>query len=1322
MEKKYRNRLPFALTTILLSAATTAYATQDQDGDGLSDEFELAHGLDPNSFDSDVDGLSDYSQYKHLLFDDPIMLNSVSTQVPDAPDVDGDGLHNFLETYGFYIVDGEPASVPRHIPADNWNADKQDPTEFEGVRVFELALNRLEQDGRARLDPNEPDTYLVNLEGAKNAIVDAFANAGLSPTSTAIEGSTREHGSAANIIQSLLEYPRINPVDAQGEPLPVFVTDPDRASSDLDPFTDYDEAMGIFNGGRPEAPADHPLFAAAPEIQVDLESFEVIFVEQNRNTLGESNSELKGKTLRKSRSHSHGLSIGLKVEWGVSPDLLKKSVEVKQDNSVSFGSATTLEQRNTFSTYIQNSTNTQSDCFAKLDMNLLIKNAGYATASNITLAFNVYLGNSDLPWETLVVDSSNISNLTLTPGESRDYAVAHSDQTCLTIDETNYLAQGGTISIETVVADATVDFYDDSKKLVVSGGSWQTYNNLIKKNLAKLHLDVNAEGGKQINHTLYYYTPGETSSNLRLTVEEALATAFTPTACDASLNENTRCFLTHEGDLMNLGPNTYLDVVFFNNQGISIDDKEMRAKYSQLPPVDNNDPFAKILPVRSAISIINNDYEVPQFTHIELINLLQSEVGGSNGIEVRATVNDFFGVADVFFCFNEGHCQSMQNIYGESDIAPHSGLFSISLPEYSLTGNEFVKAINNIGNESPNQTPEALFMSMHGSLANIVDDYFAHFEILQARVDALSALQTNNASHYESLINSGYLTETGLAQAHLNALKGALEASRSACNVSLGEDIHSIIENFQSQRDACLSQINAVSSAVESREVKIFDINALPANYLNDRYIGRTKAGRDRGTGNFGANNSRDCRLGDNQYAVGIGMGKKNDKSTGVYIQLHYLEYDPVSRSLSALSQKDCGSDFYERETILDFNQDELEAELILDVGAELKDNITAINGKGARWINRLCVSYRKFNFSKGEWIGERKFRCDNSGTSQSISGEARTGLDLKNNDSYVLKGLTVYHSESKTVSNIKEMFGEHAELRANPNDRPLESLSEFGQYHIVNDATGEFLTVMTSSAESAALGMDTLRFDDSQIWTVERLNDREVMLVPQAFPEGAFTKNPTLSPSVAALGNEAAPQFDFNKRLIMRKQNATANSPYLIQSVVDHSYLAYSDDQLNWKNVTSFTTQPGREQQWILLPVTNTPEVQSKESVTFTVNQSTPSPYLFNACQIFELGGEYHIEKVKVITSQSSINKSHRLVFLNETDHFSKFLYPPNTSANFTGNLGALSNRSERIEICNGFVLTPPGSTNWPGSLNDSSWLEYNRVNSIEVTAVPAD
>ncbi len=66
----------------------------DSDGDGLLDEEEKEFGIDPNSYDTDSDRLSDYDEVKKWKTD------------PNNPDTDGDGYLDGQEVESGYDPNG----------------------------------------------------------------------------------------------------------------------------------------------------------------------------------------------------------------------------------------------------------------------------------------------------------------------------------------------------------------------------------------------------------------------------------------------------------------------------------------------------------------------------------------------------------------------------------------------------------------------------------------------------------------------------------------------------------------------------------------------------------------------------------------------------------------------------------------------------------------------------------------------------------------------------------------------------------------------------------------------------------------------------------------------------------------------------------------------------------------------------------------------------------------------------------------------------------------------------------------------------------------
>lgn len=131
--------LPLLFAGLVFVGPMQAAAKADLDKDGMPDEWEAAHGLDPKSNDSkadkDGDGLSNLQEYK-------LGLN------PGNPDTDGDGLYD-----GDELTLGRDPKVP--------SPDKIPPTAPTGLRVVKAKSDSISLTWKAAKDDLKVSGYLV---------------------------------------------------------------------------------------------------------------------------------------------------------------------------------------------------------------------------------------------------------------------------------------------------------------------------------------------------------------------------------------------------------------------------------------------------------------------------------------------------------------------------------------------------------------------------------------------------------------------------------------------------------------------------------------------------------------------------------------------------------------------------------------------------------------------------------------------------------------------------------------------------------------------------------------------------------------------------------------------------------------------------------------------------------------------------------------------------------------------------------------------------------------------------------------------------------
>ena len=117
---------------------------RDSDGDGLSDDYEIALGFDPNDFDMDDDGISDLMEQQ--MWEDLKNLDEIPDSMEDLydceGDLDGDGITNCMDP----DADGDGFS------------DQEEMMDSDGDGIPDMYEDMIDH-----LDPNNPDSEGVGI-------------------------------------------------------------------------------------------------------------------------------------------------------------------------------------------------------------------------------------------------------------------------------------------------------------------------------------------------------------------------------------------------------------------------------------------------------------------------------------------------------------------------------------------------------------------------------------------------------------------------------------------------------------------------------------------------------------------------------------------------------------------------------------------------------------------------------------------------------------------------------------------------------------------------------------------------------------------------------------------------------------------------------------------------------------------------------------------------------------------------------------------------------------------------------------------------------
>ncbi|MEM1096217.1 MAG: YCF48-related protein [Bacteroidota bacterium] len=272
-----------------------------------------------------------------------------------------------------------------------------------------------------------------------------------------------------------------------------YFTDPLRASTDGDPYSDYMEVTGANMPSSVAAPYNHPLVAARPLISVYMTDYEIFPTAEITDTEGRTiNSAYTNSTTNEDQ-------IGGSVTAGfsLSPfELASVDVEASYSHTWSSTSSTTSEEGFEWSS----ARSVKENEAAVLRLKVYYVNRGSAPASDVRPTISLRLGNKTIA--TFEVSNNSVAQ-TLAPGSrypasgeiSIDSYVAGEVDRDITVslDELKAIQRGAPLSLVVPQVEANIQRWDPATQSFSNEITWADF----EEDIDPVSVTVEAQVGRQ---------------------------------------------------------------------------------------------------------------------------------------------------------------------------------------------------------------------------------------------------------------------------------------------------------------------------------------------------------------------------------------------------------------------------------------------------------------------------------------------------------------------------------------------------------------------------------------------------------------------------------------------------------------------------------------------------------------------------------------------------------------------------------------------------------------------------------------------------------
>ena len=297
-----------------------------------------------------------------------------------------------------------------------------------------------------------------------------------------------------------------------------FFTDPLRASTDGDPYSDLMEVTGANMPGSVNAPFNHPLVAARPIIAVFMENYEVI--PNGEITDSEGGSISDSYTNETSLETTAGVTVSASVE--LSPFSLGEA-SLESSFSQTYASTNSSTSESSFDWSSARSV-AESEA-ARLRLNVYYLNLGSAPASNVRPTFLLKLGNKVI---ATFQSSQNSEALVMAPGGRfpasgtiavDSYVAGEVDrEITLSLEELKAIQRGAPLRLVVPQVEATINRWDEQTQSFSNEITWSAFEEDINSVSLTLQTEI---GDEAVQYQVYAGSPqfDEPQRNLRETLE-----------------------------------------------------------------------------------------------------------------------------------------------------------------------------------------------------------------------------------------------------------------------------------------------------------------------------------------------------------------------------------------------------------------------------------------------------------------------------------------------------------------------------------------------------------------------------------------------------------------------------------------------------------------------------------------------------------------------------------------------------------------------------------------------------------------------------------